>query len=257
MSLDRAAELLLEARRARRPRGPLPADCAPADLAAAYGVQDRFVAGQGRPVGWKIGYTNPVLQRALGITQPVFGRLLADRVWPSAAALPASDFATRVIETEVGVRMARALPPRARPWSPEEVADAVECVFPSFELVDSRFTDWRKLSPLEAIADNVLHSGWVHGPARADFRALDLAALEMVTFRNDREVTRGRGAAVLGSPLLALHWLANALAQRGRGLGAGDLVTTGCATDIFEAAPGDRVRADFGPLGEVRVEFRA
>jgi 2-keto-4-pentenoate hydratase len=257
MSIERAAELLLEARRARRPRGPLPVACAPADLAAAYAVQDRFVAGQGRPVGYKIGYTNPILQRRLGITSPVFGRLLEDRIHASPVVLPASDFATRVIETEVGVRMARGLPPRATPYSPEEVADAVELAFPSFELVDSRFVDWRKLSPLEAIADNVLHSAWVHGRARSDFRALDLAGLEMVSFVNDREVTRGRGGNVLGSPLLALHWLANALAQQGRGLGAGDLVTTGCCTDIFEAAPGDRVRADFGPLGEVHVEFRA
>jgi 2-keto-4-pentenoate hydratase len=257
MSIERAAELLLEARRARKPRGPLPAACAPADLAAAYAVQDLFVAGQGRPAGYKIGYTNPSLQRALGIASPVFGRLLADRIHASPVVLPASDFATRVIETEVGVRMARDLPPRSTPYPPGEVADAVEFVFPSFELVDSRFVDWRKLSPLEAIADNVLHSAWVHGRARADFRALDLAGLEMVSFVNDREVTRGRGANVLGSPLLALHWLVNALAQQGRGLGAGDLITTGCCTDIFEAAPGDRVQADFGPLGEVRVEFRA
>src|SRR5262249_16654677 len=166
MSIERAAELLLEARRARRPRGPLPHQGPPADLAAASAVQDRFVAGQGRPVGWKIGYTNPVLQRALGIRSPVFGRLLEDRIWASGAALPAADFAIRVIETEVGVRMARALPPRAEPWSPEEVADAVECLFPSFELVDSRFVDWRKLTPLEAVAGNGLHSGWGHGPAR-------------------------------------------------------------------------------------------
>jgi 2-keto-4-pentenoate hydratase len=257
MSIERAAQLLLEARSARRQRGPLPVECAPADLAQAYAVQDRFVAAQGQPAGYKIGYTNPALQRALGIPSPVFGRLLADRVFASPAALPASDFAVRVIETEVGVRMGRALPPRAEPWSPEEVADAVELAFPSFELVDSRFADWRKLSPAEAIADNVLHSAWVHGPAHAGFRGLDLAALEMVSFRNEREVTRGRGANVLGSPLLALHWLANALAQQGRGLAAGDLVTTGCCTDIFEAAPGDRIRADFGALGEVRVEFLA
>src|SRR5262245_48707941 len=184
MSVERAAELLLEARRARQPRGPRPADCAPADLLAAYAVQDRFVAGQGRAVGYKVGYTNPALQRALGIPSPVFGRLLEGRVYPSPAVLPASDFAVRVIETEVGVRMARGLPARGAPCSPEEVADAVEVVFPSFELVDSRFVEWRKLTPLEAIADNVLHSGWVHGPARSDFRARDLAALEMVSYRN-------------------------------------------------------------------------
>jgi 2-keto-4-pentenoate hydratase len=110
---------------------------------------------------------------------------------------------------------------------------------------------------VEAVADNVLHSHWVHGVELANFRALDLAGIEVVTRVNGKEATRGRGANVLGSPLAALHWLANALAQMGRGLAAGDLVTTGCCTDIVLLAPGDSARADFGPLGGVRVDFPA
>jgi len=79
----------------------------------------------------------------------------------------------------------------------------------------------------------------------------------VVTRVNGVEKTRGRGANVLGSPLQALLWLANALSQMGRGLAAGDLVTTGCCTDILELAPGDSATADFGPLGQVTVEFPA
>jgi 2-keto-4-pentenoate hydratase len=35
----------------------------------------------------------------------------------------------------------------------------------------------------------------------------------------------------------------------------GDVVTTGVATDVFEAGAGDSCVADFGPLGTVTVSF--
>jgi 2-keto-4-pentenoate hydratase len=255
--LDAAAALLVAAQRALRPRPALPKACTPTSALDAYAVQDRFVAKLGRPVGYKIGFTNPSLQRSLGIPSPVYGRLIEGRVLASPASLPSAKFAERVIETEFGVRMARPLPARSAPHSLEAVVDAVGALMPSFEIVDSRFEHWRKLTPFEAIADNVLHSHWVSGAERADFRALDLAALEVTTTVDGREVTRGGAANVMGSPLAALHWLANELAQQGRGLIAGDLVTTGCCTDIVLVDPGADVRADFGALGTVRVGFSA
>jgi 2-keto-4-pentenoate hydratase len=253
--IEAAAALLLAAQRAVRPRPALPKDCAPANLADAYAIQDRFVARLGRPAGYKIGYSNAAVQQSLGIPEPVFGRLIQGRILPSPARLPASGFATRVVETEFGVRMARALPARREPYSLAEVTESVGAVMPSFEIVDSRFEEWRKLRPVEVVADNVLHSHWVRGRERADFAGLDLAAQEVVTRIDGREASRGTGANVLGGPLLALHWLANALAQMGRGLAAGDFVTTGCCMDILEVAPGAVAEADFGALGSVRVEF--
>jgi 2-keto-4-pentenoate hydratase len=255
--LDAAAALLLAAHRALRPRPRLPAACSPTSLLEAYTIQDRFVARLGRALGYKIGYTNVALQQSLGISAPVFGRLIEGRVSRSPAKLPAAKFASRVVETEFGFRMARALPPRAAPYSLEAVTRAVGAALPSFEIVDSRFEEWRKLSAFEAIADNVLHSHWVHGPELVAFQALDLASINVVTRVNGVEQTRGCGANVLGSPLQALLWLANGLAQMGRGLAAGDLVTTGCCTDILELAPGDSATADFGPLGMVTVDFPA
>jgi 2-keto-4-pentenoate hydratase len=35
----------------------------------------------------------------------------------------------------------------------------------------------------------------------------------------------------------------------------GDVVTTGVATDVFEADAGDSCAADFGPFGTVTVAF--
>ena len=58
---------------------------------------------------------------------------------------------------------------------------------------------------------------------------------------------------MLGHPLNALTWLANALNDRGLALRAGDCITTGVTTDIYLAEKGDRVVADFGPVGSVEL----
>ncbi len=253
--IERAAAALCEAEAMRAPFAGLPESARPRDVAEAYAVQDRFAAYLGKPVGYKIAYINPAVQKQLGISSPMFGRLCEGRVFASPARLAASRFNHILVETEFAFRMARALPSRARAWSLDEVVDAVGAAIPAFELADTRYLDWRVVAPLDAVADNALGSHWVGGAERAYFRGLDLAALEVVSSLNGREVTRGRGANVGGSPLDALTWLANEHARMGRGLAAGDRITTGCCTDVLVLAPGDAAEADFGPLGRVRVEF--
>jgi 2-keto-4-pentenoate hydratase len=73
--------------------------------------------------------------------------------------------------------------------------------------------------------------------------------------RNDELVTTGSGEAVLGGPLNVMAWLADELPRFGRRLRRGDVVTTGVATDVFEAVAGDTCVADFGPFGTVSVTF--
>jgi 2-keto-4-pentenoate hydratase len=55
----------------------------------------------------------------------------------------------------------------------------------------------------------------------------------------------------------SLTWLANWLRKRGRGLTAGEIVSTGTCTGHFFAAPGDRLEVDFGPVGRVEILYGA
>lgn len=48
--------------------------------------------------------------------------------------------------------------------------------------------------------------------------------------------------------LAALTWLAHALSAHGQGLRAGEIINTGTRTELFNAEPGDDVRATFGAL---------
>ena len=65
----------------------------------------------------------------------------------------------------------------------------------------------------------------------------------------------GRGANAYGGPLTALTWLVNHLCARGRGIAAGEVVTTGVVTELSYLKAGDRAVADYGSLGSVEVRL--
>ena len=72
---------------------------------------------------------------------------------------------------------------------------------------------------------------------------------------NGTEVSRGTGADVLGHPHNPLAWLANHLAEEGKGLKAGQIVLTGSLVKTIWLNAGDRVTMELSGLGEVRAAF--
>jgi 2-keto-4-pentenoate hydratase len=52
-----------------------------------------------------------------------------------------------------------------------------------------------------------------------------------------------------------LLWFANQQSTHGRGLKAGEIVSTGTCTGLDPVMRGDRVQADLGDLGSVEVVF--
>jgi len=124
-------------------------------------------------------------------------------------------------------------------------------------VVNSHFRDWLKLDMPTVLADNGTDGPLVCGAERSDWRGIDRPGLVVQLRINGRKVEDGKGGNALGDPLAALAWLANALAKRGGGLKAGDVVNTGTTTALHMAKPGDDAVATFGALGEVRVAFPA
>jgi len=72
---------------------------------------------------------------------------------------------------------------------------------------------------------------------------------------NGTLLREGTGSNVLGHPLNALEWLVNNLSARGIGLRFGQYITTGVTTEVYMAERGDRITADFGPVGSVDLTF--
>jgi 2-keto-4-pentenoate hydratase len=257
--VDDAARELLDMRATGRVVADLPPALRPATLTDAYAIQDRVVAGlvapsSGRSIGYKVACTNDIAQAALQIDRPLYGRLLSHTTSPSGATLAADRFTHRVIEAEFAFRVADDVAPVDGGHSRATIAEHIDALLPSIEIVDHRFESWA-VGALRVAADNAIHGWWVHGDAITDWQGHDLAAATVSVTRNGALVTTGSGAAVLGHPLDVMAWLADELPEFGLRLRAGDVVTTGVATDVFEAVAGDTCVADFGPFGRVTVSF--
>jgi 2-keto-4-pentenoate hydratase len=254
-----ACAYLFDLRQTRRPVAAMPADVVPRSLTEGYEVQDRLVRkilaqSGGRPIGYKIACTSELAQKALGVDGPFFGVLLSHSSHPSPATLPASDFTVRCAEAEFGFEMAADVP--AGPaYTAETIRDFIGAALPSVEVVDHRYHDWQAVGAPSLLADNAIHGAWVAGEPLADWRDIDFATHPTALVVNGEQTFPGSGAAVLGNPLSVVAWLANELPRFGRRLRRGDRVTTGVTTDIYLAQPGDRLTADFGPLGQVALEF--
>ena len=259
---DYGSQLLLDARLKRERIHELPPGARPTTHAEAYECQARLVEGinahdGGHCIGYKVACTNEDAQRYLGVAEPFYGRLLSTLTFNSPALLPSGDFFMRVIESEYAFRFARELLPAARPLERDEIADALAGVLPGIEIVDSRFHSWTTIGAIMLTADNGSHGAWVKGAMVSDWRDLDLANQPVELSVNGKVIERGSGSAVLGHPLNSLKWLVDRLHREGVGFKAGDYVTTGVTTKVYDAQPGDHLVADFGPVGAIDLRFTA
>jgi 2-keto-4-pentenoate hydratase len=255
---DVATELL-DMRSSRRVVPDLPVGLRPQTLTDAYAIQHRVVAALvaqtgGRCIGFKVACTNEIAQAALQIDRPVFGRLMSQSTSPSGTTLAADRFMHRVIEAEFAFRVGVDVEPVEGGHTQTTIADRIDALTPGIEIVDYRFESWA-VGALRIAADNAIHGWWVRGEPVTDWRGHDLAASAVSVTRDGELVTTGSGAAVLGHPLNVMAWLADELPRFGLQLRRGDVVTTGVATEVFEAGAGDSCVADFGPFGTVTVAF--
>jgi 2-keto-4-pentenoate hydratase len=158
------------------------------------------------------------------------------------------------VEAEVAFRLAKDLPPRTRPYSAKAVAAAVGEVLVTIELCDTRLVDWKKTSGLWKLADFQTNSALIAGSGTKNWRKIEFLD-QVAEFRIGARVSTAKGAHSYGNPLRLLPWLAMHCAKRGRGLRAGDVITTGAWTGLELAKPGDEVTAKFPGIGEATVRI--
>ena len=254
-----AATLLLDQRLSLEPITDLPPALRPQNEAEGYGLQRVLnglltIAGMGRQAGHKIGCTTAVMQKFLNIPNPCAGGVFEKCVLRGAARVPRSGFVRLGIECEIAVELARDLAPSGAPVDRHAAAGAIGAVMAAIELVDERYKDFRSLGIPTLIADDFFDSGCVLGDPLRDWRKLDLAGLSGVTYLNGLEAGRGTGALVMGHPLEALAWLANARARNGlETLKAGEFVLLGSVVETQWLNAGDQVRVEIEELGEVTL----
>lgn len=254
-----AARMIAAARRTGEPLASFPPDLVPADEAAGYQIQravhDLLLPQTGSLVGYKIGCTSPVMQQYLGIPHPCSGGVFAKGVHDSGAALRFGDYVRVGVECEIAVRLARSLSPGEAPFTAEWMMEAIEAYHPAIEIVDDRYVKWEAMGAPTLVADDFFAAGCVLGKPVPRSQAPDLLAINGRALINGGEAGHGTGADVLGHPHNALAWLANHLADQGRGLHAGQIVLTGSLVKTVWLNAGDSVRMELDGLGVVEAKF--
>ena len=254
-----AAKRLFDEHRAGERFTGLPPDLRPRGIDEAHAIQDRLQGlneahGLGPLAGWKVALTTPVMQRLAGIDHPCAGGIHEAYVYRSPATLNASDYVRIGIEAEIAVRLSADLAGGGH--TGESVAAAVGALAPAIEIVDDRACDYDALDGLALVADNSFNFGIVLGPETADWRGLDVPALGGRLTINGEVAGEGVGGAVMGGhPFEALAWLVGALASRGRGLRAGDIVMTGSIVATKWPTAGDEIVVALDSLGEARLRL--
>jgi len=254
-----AALTIAQARRNRTPLKALPSATAPKDETEGYRIQravhDLLLPQLGALLGYKIGCTSAVMQRYLDIPHPCAGGVFARSVHASGVTLQTADFVRVGVECEIAVRLARDVAPSGAPFTADSVAGAIEAYLPAIEIVDERYVQWETLGAPTLVADDFFAAGCVLGNPVAREAAPDLLGVVGRALINGVEAGTGTGADVLGHPHHALAWLANHLADEGRGLHAGQIVLTGSLVKTVWLKAGDHVVMELEGLGRVEAGF--
>ena len=235
------------------------------DLDTAYATEAeiakaRRAAGR-QTVGWKVGYANKAMWRALKLETLVWAHLYDDTVryadWNDATLSIAAMIAPK-IEPEIVFRLAQT--PASS--DPAAVLAATEWIALGFEIIDCVFPDW-KFQPADFVAAGGLHAALVVGepvfvePADIARLTTELAEFTVRLLKNNELVEEGAGKNALKSPALCVGELFEALARRGgETLQAGDLVSTGTLTTSLPIAAGDTWIASLSGLAPSALTLR-
>ncbi len=245
------AEFLLKARNTVNPVDDLSAPMMATSLEEAYFVQDamaRSIQPEGI-VDWKVGAPAPD-------AMPLFAPMI--RAWVGADGCTFADerYRLRGLEAEISFKIGKDLPPRATPYTRDEIVDAIESCHPAIEELESGLTVPANVARFTLFSDMQIHGGFIPGPAVPNWQKIDFAK-ESVALAVDGKIEVVRTASnTAGTDLLRLVlYLANEGAARTGGLKRGGWITTGSWTGNTFAKAGSLVDVRFSTAGSVSLRF--
>jgi 2-oxopent-4-enoate/cis-2-oxohex-4-enoate hydratase len=232
------------------------------DVTDAYRIQSRMVqrrvdAGEAI-VGKKVGVTSAAVMNMLGVFEPDFGQLLSGMVYRNGDTIKLDSLIQPRAEGEIAFVLKRDL---VGPGvTAIDVLRATDYVVPCFEIVDSRIDNW-DIKIVDTVADNASCGVYVLGTEPKDPLEVDLALVGMtLEVRQPGETAgdlfaTGAGAAVKGSPVNSMVWLANTLGALGIPFRAGEVILTGSLTVMAWVKAPQTITCEFGGLGSCTVTF--
>jgi len=222
----------------------------------AYAIQlktfDTRVKAGAVIVGKKIGLTSKAMQDQFKIREPDYGMITNRMVIREGQPIPVSSLILPRLEPEIAFLLKEDL--KGPGINVANVIEATEGVLPAFEVIDSRYKDW-KITVKDSISDNASAASMILGGKLTPIKDIDLRLIGLVMEKNRAVVSTAAGAAVLGNPAESVAWLANKLTEYGITLKKGEFVMSGSLVSAVPVEAGASLRATFDRLGSVSVRF--
>lgn len=249
-NIEDAARQLSSARREGRLLNGLPESCKLANDDEALIVQRRIMELLGEKIGgWKASLPQP---------RGLFVAPLAASTIRSKSPCPILLHGGVVkVEPEIAFVLGRDLAPREKPYTEQEVREAIARTHVVLELIGSRFPDPKAVPFPENLADCIQNQGLFVGPIVTNALDRNLEAIPIKVTSPGGVVLTHDGRHPNGHPLRPLIWLANFLSSRGETLMAGQVVTTGSYAGVVEVPPATPLTVEFGDVGSLSVQFTA
>jgi 2-keto-4-pentenoate hydratase len=252
-NFDAMARHMWDARRARQNYSNLPEALKPGSIAEAYRAQEAYYR-LAEPVygsvgGVKVATTTKVMQQLMGITHPCGGAIFQRTIHLSPAHIAKSDFVNLRVESEIALKLGTDMPASGASWTASSVVPHVAGAMPTYELIEDRNAVYTECNAVSMIVENCWNGGVVLG-APKPVTAKDIVGVTGRQTLNGKPIGEGKSE----DPFATLAWLANLLAERGRGLNAGMVVITGSLIPTFSISPGDRAVFTVEGLGEAVMD---
>src|SRR5699024_2188033 len=256
MDVENIARNLLVAERTKKSIEPITTRFPALSKEDAYRIQllqieEKLKAGM-TVVGKKIGLTSQAMQEMMGVNEPDYGHLLDSMMCIDGVVLSLDHFLQPKLESEIAFVLKKDV--KGPGVTALDIVKATDYVVPAFELIDSRIADWN-ITFEDTVADNGSSARAILGGVPTQLEGMDLAHLGMNVYKNGKLIDHATGAEVMGNPLEAVAWLANALSQFDKCLLKGEIILSGALAKAVSVQAGDTFMAEFAHLGAVEVSF--
>jgi 2-keto-4-pentenoate hydratase len=251
---ERAARVLVAARREGAYADQLPISLRPQTLEEGFAIQQAVSIGLGLKIGaWKCALPSA----GKVVVAPIYVDTVYSRPKCHLSARMAEPHVKA--EPEIACVLKRDLPPRKRPYDEEDVLNALGDAHLALELLGSRYSNPAQVTFPELLADGLFNAGLVIGPKielPEGATIVDFPAEFVISLAGCNEETlRFEGRHPDRSILAPIVWLTNYLCDHGLGLQAGQAVITGSYAGVFELPIGRDLRIVFGRLGSLPIHF--
>ena len=139
----KAARLIWDSWESGNKINDFPRNILPKSRKEAYEIQKNLEYYSNMSViGWKIAATSLEGQKHIGVSGPLAGRILKDKVFQPNDEIDLGNNKMAVAEPEFAFKIGKTLEPKKIEYYLEEVMEAVDTLHLSIELPDSRFKNF-------------------------------------------------------------------------------------------------------------------